>query len=183
MTVTKYKLNSAQYHLMAEIGIFNHDKRLELIEGEITEMSPIGFKHALCVSKLDRLLQRSLPVNLFIWVQNSIRLSDGSEPQPDLAILREAELIASEQRLPIASDILLVIEVADSTIDYDRDVKMPLYAKFGIPEAWLIDVNGEMLTRYTMPSSKGYKSVQILDKSESVVCLGIEMAIANFLGE
>jgi Uma2 family endonuclease len=182
MTVTKYKLNSAQYHLMAEIGVFNHDKRLELVEGEVIEMSPIGRNHCACVGSLTELFVTEFTGKAITWVQNSIRLDDGSEPQPDFALLKRRKDFY-RANLPTPSDILLIVEVAESTLSYDRDVKMPLYAKFGIPEAWLIDVNGETLTRYTDPGLEGYKSVQVLGKSESVACLGIEIAIAKILRE
>jgi Uma2 family endonuclease len=180
MTITKYKLNSSQYHLMAEIGVFNHDKRLELIEGEIIKMSPLGRNHCACVANLQECFHLNLGLKVIIWTQNSIRLDDNSEPQPDFALLKRRKDFY-QANLPTPSDILLIVEVADSTLNYDRNVKMPLCAKFGIPEAWLIDVNGETLTRYTDPGSEGYKSIQALDKSESVACLGIEIAIAKIL--
>jgi len=184
MTITKYKLNSAQYHLMAETGIFNHVKgdRVELIAGEITEMSPIGSKHCACVARLQKMFERALGENVIVWTQCSIKLSELSEPQPDLTLLRLKNNFYAEQ-LPNPSDILLIIEVADSTISYDRDVKIPIYAKFDIPEAWLVDVNRETLTRYTNPSPTGYKSTQIFDKNDFVTCMGTEIAIAIFLGE
>ncbi len=184
MTVAKYKLNSAQYHLMAEAGIFNHVKgdRVELIAGEIVEMSPLGRNHCACVGSLTELLVTKFAGKFTTWVQNSIRLDDGSEPQPDLVLLKRRKDFY-RANLPGPSDILLIIEVADSTISYDRNVKIPLYAKFGIPEAWLVDVNGETLTRYTNPSSTGYKSTQIFDKNDFVACMGIEIAIAEILGE
>jgi len=182
MTVAKYKLNSAQYHLMAEAGIFDHVQRVELIEGEIVEMSPIGRKHCACIASLQEYFHSNLGLQAIIWTQSAIRLSDQSEPQPDLVLLKRRKDFY-RANLPSPSDILLIIEVADSTISYDREVKMPLYAKFDIPEAWLVDVNGETLTRYNSPSSKGYKSTQIFDKSDFVACMGIEIAIANFLGE
>ena len=142
MTATKYKFTTQEYHLMSEVGIFAPEHRLELIKGEIVEMSPICRKHCACIAALNEILFTKFATKLNIWVQSSIRLDDGSEPQPDIALLRRRADFYRDS-LPSPADILLVIEVADSTISYDRDVKMPLYAEFGIVEAWLIDVNGK----------------------------------------
>jgi Uma2 family endonuclease len=116
-----------------------------------------------------------------IWGQSSIRLNDGSEPQPDLALLKLRDDFYAES-LPIPEDILLIIEVADSTISYDRDIKMPLYAEFGIPEAWLIDVNLKTLTRYANPNLRGYKNTENLDGNDTVSVLGVEIAVKDILG-
>jgi Uma2 family endonuclease len=180
---TTHKFNSQQYHLMAEAGVFMHipEPRIELIKGEIIQMSPIGRKHGACVARLDRLIQKLLANELFVWVQNSIRLDDGSEPQPDLALLKLRNDFYAE-RLPIPEDILLIIEVADSSIEYDRSVKMPLYAEFGIPEAWIIDVNAQILTRYTNPSARGYKISESLDRNDSVLVLGVEIDVNDIFG-
>ncbi len=181
MTIAKQKFNSQQYHLMAEAGVFNPESRIELIKGEIITMSPIGRKHGSCVARLDRLIQQLLANKVFVWVQNSILLDNGSEPQPDLTLLKLRDDFY-EERLPTPEDILLIIEVADSTIEYDRHTKMPLYAEFGIPEAWLIDVNAKTLTKYTNPSPKGYKSIESLDGNDVVLVLEIEIAIKDILG-
>jgi Uma2 family endonuclease len=135
-----HKFTTQQYHLMHEAGVFAEGDRLELINGEIKKMSPIGRKHATCVARLNTLFITRLLHKAIIWSQNPIRLDDNSEPQPDLAILKRREDFYADT-LPKPSDILLIIEVADSTIAYDRAVKMPLYAAAGIPEMWLFDVN------------------------------------------
>jgi Uma2 family endonuclease len=181
MTITKHKFNSQQYHLMAEAGVFDSESRIELIKGEIIQMSPIGKKHAVCVARLDRLLQRLLSNQAFIWVQSPVRLDNGSEPQPDLAILKLRDDFY-EERLPIPEDILLIIEVSDSTIDYDLNIKMPLYAEFDIPEAWLIDVNEKTVTRFAKPSSSGYKSTESLDGNDLLLLLGVEITVKEVLG-
>jgi Uma2 family endonuclease len=184
MTITKYKFNAQQYHLMAEAGVFSHiyDHCLELIKGEIIQMSPIGRKHAAAVARLDRLLQQLFSSQAIIWTQNSIKLDDGSEPQPDLALLKFRDDFYIE-RLPIPEDILLIIEVADSTISYDRDFKMPLYAEFGISEAWLIDVNDKILSKYTNPSPRGYKASESLDGNDMISVLGVEIAVKDIFGK
>ena len=130
------KFTTEQYHLMHEAGVFAEGDRLELINGEITEMSPIDRKHAVCVTRLNELFFSHLLGKVQIWSQNPILLNDGAEPQPDLAILKRREDFYANS-LPTPA-VLLIIEVADSTIAYDREVKMPLYAAAGIPEMWLL---------------------------------------------
>ncbi len=181
MTIAKHKFNSQQYHLMAEAGVFTPESRIELIKGEIITMSPIGRKHGSCVARLNQLLVQKFIGRFIIWGQSSIRLDNGSEPQPDLALLKLRDDFYIEG-LPTPEDILLIIEVADSTIDYDRHTKMPLYAEFDIPEAWLVDVNQENLTKYTNPSPKGYKNTESLDKNDLVIVLGVEIMVKDIFG-
>jgi Uma2 family endonuclease len=162
-----HKFTVQQYHLMYEAGVFTEGDRYELINGEIREMSPIGIKHAVCVAKTARLFQIKLGDRAFVWTQNPIILRNYSEPQPDLAILKwRNDFYASA--LPTPEDILLIIEVADSTIAYDRDVKMPLYAVNGIPEMWLFDVNQQIIEGYTQPSSSGYKRMQRYEQGDTL---------------
>jgi Uma2 family endonuclease len=181
MTFTTHKFSSEQYHLMAIAGVFSHNQRIELIKGEIIEMSPIGKKHAAYVAKLQYLLHENFANRSIIWTQNSIKLDNGSEPQPDLALLKLRDDFYIES-LPVPEDILLIIEVADSTLSYDRDIKMPLYAEFGILEAWLFDVNDKTLTRYTNPSQRGYKNTESLDGNDTVSVLGVEISVKEVLG-
>jgi Uma2 family endonuclease len=164
------KITIEQYYRMAEAGYFSPEQKIELIRGEIINMSPIGSKHGFCVARLDRLFQTLFADRVFVWVQNSIRLGNDSEPQPDLAILR-SDSDSDEERLPIPDDILLIIEVADSTINFDRDVKIPLYGSYGIIEAWLVDVNKKNLTRYTQPTKSGYSSNQVFNGNDSIIWL------------
>jgi len=168
---------------MAEAGVFAHipENCIELIKGEVIQMSPIGRKHGGCVARANQLLVDKFIRRFIIWTQNSIRLDNSSEPQPDLALLKLRDDFYTE-RLPIPEDILLIIEVADSSIDYDRTVKIPLSAEFGIPESWLIDVNEKILTRYTIPSVRGYKTSESLDRNDSVLVLGIEIAVRDIVG-
>ena len=162
-----HKFTVQQYHLMHEAGVFTEGDRYELINGEIREMSPIVIKHAVCVAKTARLFQIKLGDRAFVWTQNPIILRNYSEPQPDLAILKwRDDFYASA--LPTPEDILLIIEVADSTIAYDRDVKMPLYAVNGIPEMWLFDVNQQIIEGYTQPSSSGYKRMQRYEQGDTL---------------
>ena len=159
-----------QYQLMDEAGVFPQGDRLELINGEIIQMSPIGRKHVACIIRLTKLMEQKLGDRAMVSAQNSILLPDKSQPQPDLAILKYRDDFY-ENGLPIPEDILLIIEVADSSIDYDRDVKAPLYAAAGIPEMWLFDVNQKLITGYSQPSPSGYKQIQHYESGNSLAML------------
>src|ERR671938_544657 len=137
--VAKRCFSVDEYYRMGEAGILTEDDRVELIEGEIIEMSPIGSRHAACVNRLNTLLGRHLRQTAIVSVQNPIRLDAYSEPEPDVALLRpRADYYESGH--PTPADALLIVEVADTSADYDRIIKLPLYAKAGIPEAWLVDL-------------------------------------------
>ena len=132
------------YHRMAQAGIFGEDDRVELIDGEIVEMTPIGSRHAACVGKLTQILVGRCAGRAIVWIQNPVRLSGESEPQPDVALLRpRTDFYASEP--PGPPDVLLVIEVADTSLLYDRDFKAARYARGGIPEVWVVDLEGEQV--------------------------------------
>jgi len=168
-----------QYHLMHEAGVFTEGDRYELINGEIREMSPIGIKHAVCVTRLSTLFINCLINKAIIWSQNPIHLSNNSEPQPDIAILKWRDDFYAEA-LPTPDDILLIIEVADSTISYDRDVKMPLYAANGIPEMWLFDVNQQIIEGYSQPSASGYKRMQRYEQGDALSLLAFPDVTLNW---
>jgi Uma2 family endonuclease len=154
-----------EYHRMAEAGILREDDRVELIGGEIVEMSPIGGRHAACVREINHLLGRQLGDELRVDVQSPVRLSEDEEPQPDLAVIRTRAYAGS---LPIPEDVLLLIEVADTSLAYDRNVKLPLYARFRIPEVWLVDLNGGIIERHTEPSEAGYRLLRRAGRGESL---------------
>jgi Uma2 family endonuclease len=150
---------------MGEAGILREDERVELIEGDIVEMNPIGSRHAACVKVLTRMLGRGLGDELLLDVQNPIRLNGGLEPQPDLAVVRARdyrELLAGPE------DVLLVIEVSDTTLAYDRNVKLPLYARAGIGEAWIVDLPSEAIERHNDPAEDGYLRMERVGKGRSL---------------
>jgi Uma2 family endonuclease len=164
-TMPRYRFTIADYELMGQAGILNEDDRVELIDGEIIGMSPIGPRHALCVMVLTRLLARNAPDDLLIGVQNPVRLPGNSEPQPDLAVVRHGRY---GHALPTGTDVLLVIEVSDSTLAYDRDVKFPLYAAAGIPEAWLVDLATGRIERHTEPGTTGYRAIIRAERGDTI---------------
>lgn len=148
--IAKHCFTVAEYERMSEVGIFTEDDRVELISGEIVEMSPIGKRHVACVNRLTKLLVQAVGSSAIISVQNPIRLDDYSEPQPDVAVLKPRDDFY-EQALPTPRDVLLIIEVCDATLEYDRQIKLPLYARAGIPEVWLVNHTDEQIETYARP--------------------------------
>lgn len=153
------------YHRMAETGILNEDDRVELIEGEIVEMNPIGSRHAGCVIRLTHLLTRAVGERAIVSVQNPVQLGDRSEPQPDLLLLRPRPDFYAEAH-PGPADVLLLIEVADASTANDRNVKLPLYARAGIPEVWLIDLENEVVEVYRGPAADGFTEVARIPRGQ-----------------
>ncbi|MDW8214099.1 MAG: Uma2 family endonuclease [Roseiflexaceae bacterium] len=147
------------YARMREAGILTEDDRVELIEGAIYRMSPIGPLHMAIVNRLNRLLLPAAGDDAIVSVQNSVRLSDDTEVQPDIAVLRPHPG-DYEETLPRAQDVLLIIEVADTSLDYDRTVKLPLYAQAAIVEVWIIDARQQAVEQYTRPAEGQYTQVQ-----------------------
>jgi Uma2 family endonuclease len=148
-----------EYYRMAEAGILSADERVELIEGKIVAMAAIGTRHAACVDRLNYLLSQRIGGRAFVRVQNPVRLDAYSEPQPDIALLRpRADFYALAHPGPV--DVFLVVEVADSSVGFDREVKIPLYARAWISEAWLVDLIGGSVTSYRQPSAQGHQDLQ-----------------------
>ena len=153
-----------EYHRMAEVGIFMEDDPVELIAGEIVEKIPVTPRHVWCTNRLNHLLIPRLGDGLLASPRNPVRLSDDSEPEPDFAVIRDCPYEA----LPTPADVLLVIEVADTSQEYDRKVKLPLYAAAGIPEAWLIDLAAETVERHTDPGKGFYRLTTLALHGESL---------------
>lgn len=155
----RHKLDVDDYHRMAEAGIFGEENRIELIEGDLIDMAPIGQSHAAIVSGLNEALLKACSGRAIVWPQNPVRLNRLSEPQPDLAVLRRrADFYATGAR-PGPADTLLLVEVADSSLRFDRTVKLPLYARTGVPEFWLVDLRRRLLDAYRSPEGDGYREM------------------------
>ncbi|XHR85111.1 MAG: Uma2 family endonuclease [Gloeotrichia echinulata GP01] len=164
------KFTVEQYHKMVDSGILKADDRIELIWGEIIEMSPIGTKHAACVKCLNKLLSSKLRDRILIAIQDPVELNDNSEPQPDVALLKLRDDFY-ETAHPQPSDIFLLIEVADSTVKYDREVKIPLYAQANIIEVWLMDIYEQVVEVYQQPIATEYQHIQKFARGESLSIL------------
>jgi len=151
----RHRLTVADYYRMAEVGILDAEARVELIDGDIIDMAPPGSPHAATVHYLTEVFVRAVEGRATVLAQNPVRLSDFSEPQPDLALLRRREDFYRDHH-PRADDVLLIIEVAATSLRFDRKKKLPLYARHGIPEMWLVDVEGRRLSRYRAPQQGSY---------------------------
>jgi len=181
--VQRHRFTVEEYHRMGETGLLGEDDRVELIDGEVVQMSPIGARHFACVVNLTHMLMAACGDRCFVSVQNPVVLSERSETQPDLSLLRKRPDPAG--RLPEPEDVALVVEVSDTTLAYDRDTKLPRYAVAGIPEVWVVDLEGRRIEVYSGPSADGY-SVSVKSgpgeqaRSESVDELSV--AVDEVLG-
>jgi Uma2 family endonuclease len=179
-----YPITVEMFHVMAEHGAFAPDDRIELIDGEILEMSPIGSRHARVVDFLNDFLSRKLEHDFIIRVQSPIVVGDDSQPQPDIAVLRRRDDFYRDAH-PTGSDVALVIEVSDSTVAFDRSRKVPKYAAAGIPETWLIDLESDHVEVHFAPKESAYGMVKIYLRGEQAVSEtmnGITLPVADILG-
>lgn len=160
-----------EYRRMAEAGIFHEDDRVELIDGRVVEMTPIGEPHAACVRRLNNLLAERSRGRAIVDAQNPVHLDRWSLPQPDLTLLRPRPDFYRAH--PEPGDILLVIEVADTSLRYDREVKLPLYAGRGIPEAWVIDLSGDRIEVAREPGPEGYRRVEHVTRGAELEVAGL----------
>ncbi len=164
------------YHAMARAGILSEDDRVELIEGEIVVMSPVGSRHAACVDLLAEFLFGAVDRRASIRVQSPIRLDDATEPQPDVCVLVRRD-DAYSQSLPRPEDVLLAIEVSDTTRDYDRRVKARLYARHGIREFWLVDLGSRTVEACSAPGPDGYSERSVHDGDDRLRVPGVEIEL------
>lgn len=164
MAITRQHITVAEYEQMGTDGTYHEDDRVELIAGEIITMSPIGTRHMQCVNRLTQLVSRVLPDGLIASVQNPIRLSADTEPQPDLTVLYDRHYTTT----PTASDTLLLIEVADTTLAYDRGRKIPLYAAAGIPEVWIVNLAAQAIEQYTDPAGNRYRRIVTIQSDTTI---------------
>jgi len=150
-----HRLTVDDYYRMAEVGLLPPDARVELIEGGIVDMAPIGSRHAAAVDLLAERFMRAVAGAAIVRIQGPIRLGRSSEPQPDLAVLRlRTDRYANSH--PTAADVLLLVEVSDTTLQFDRDVKSALYARHSVPELWIVDLSHSELQIFREPQREGY---------------------------
>jgi Uma2 family endonuclease len=184
MSVQVAKFTVEQYERMIEAGVFPPEYRAELIDGEIIEMSPIGSRHAACVGRLTQMLSLLLQREAIVWVQNPIRLDDRSEPEPDICVLKPRADFYGES-LPTPADVLLVVEVSETTLDYDRRTKVPLYARAGVPEVWIVNLTGERIETYADAAGDVYQLKSDAGRGDEVRArsvAGLRLSVAEVLG-
>jgi Uma2 family endonuclease len=179
-----YRFTRAEYHKMVEAGILHEDSPVELIEGEILEMSPIGRRHRSCVDRVAAQFFDGLRGRAIVRVQSSVVLGEGAEPEPDVALLRpRADYYGDEDETP--EDVFLIVEVADTSEAYDRLTKAPMYARYGIPELWIVNLNRDQIVAYRDPKATGYATTQVYRRGESITPLAfpdLSIPVVNILG-
>ena len=174
-----------EYYAMAEAGILRPEERVELLAGEIIQMAPIGSKHAYCVTQFTEAFFEALGRRVILRAQNPIRLAPGNEPEPDIAILHRTEG-AYVSAHPGPGDVILIVEVADTSVGFDRRHKLPMYAMHGIPEVWLADINSRNIEAYDQPMAGGYARMRVFGAGETVspgAFPDLEIPIADVIPE
>ena len=182
-TVPRRKLSADEFQGMIRAGILCEGEHVELLNGELIQMAAISGSHANCVTRINNRITPRVAGRALVSVQSSLRLSNYSEPEPDIAVIRDRDYGDS---LPRADDVLLIIEVADTTLRYDRGVKLPLYAAEGIPEVWIADVRRKRLTVYRDPTFDGYRQVITLTRRATIAPLAfpdLELRWESVFGE
>jgi Uma2 family endonuclease len=174
----------SEYYRMYTTGILSEDERVELLKGEIIQMTPIGSQHAACVNRLNSLFASlATAQKAVVAVQNPLHLDDYSEPQTDLVLARfQPDYYATQH--PTPQDVLLLVEVCDTSEDYDRTVKLPLYALASIPEVWLVDLTRQHLEAYRQPSPQGYREMRWFgaqDRLAPGAFPEVEISLSQFL--
>lgn len=167
-----------QYHRLVEIDVLGEESRTELIDGLIYHMAPFTAPHIAAVNRLTRILARLGGDESWVSVQNALRLDDGSEPEPDVVVLRPG---TAEDRVPEAADALLVVEVAHTTEAFDRNVKVPRYAAASVPEVWLVLPGARAVDVFRRPGPGGYAEARRLTEDDVLNVLGGTVAVRDVL--
>lgn len=182
--VVKKRFTVAEYYRMAEAGILGPDDRVELIDGEIIQMSPIGARHAGRVSRAMALFVTALRERATIGPGNPVQLSDWTEPEPDIVVFKPRSDFY-ETKKATAADVLLVLEVSDTSLRYDLEIKLPYFALAGIPEVWIEDVNGDIVHVFREPSGDAYATSLEFRRGDSISPLAfpdIRFSISDLVG-
>ena len=182
VAATRRLFTREEYYRMAEVGILTCNERVELIQGEIIKMSPQGRRHRAFIDNLAHLLDQALAGGAIVSVQMPIVLFDDTEPEPDIQILRR-RAVPYKDREAYADDALLLIEVAESSLTYDRSTKLRLYAAAGIPEYWVVDCSAESIEVHRMPQADGYRDVARVAGPTATVALQAFPDVALALAE
>lgn len=167
----RYRFTADEFARMGQAGIFAAEARVELIDGDVLEMTPIGPPHAWIVDRLTEILVTRLAGKAHVRVQSPVRVDSRSQPQPDLVIARRSGSYAA--RHPEPRDVLLLIEVADSSLRYDRLEKVPRYGRAGIPETWLVDVEARAVTIHSGPGPDGYAQQQVRKRGDRLAATSV----------
>jgi Uma2 family endonuclease len=172
--IPRHRLTVDEYYRMAELGILAPDARVELIEGEIIDMTPQGSRHAAILSRLNERIVKAVGSSAIVRCQQPIRLGNRSEPEPDFAIVRSDPSYYARAH-PVASDVLLLIEVSHTSVKYDRYVKAPLYARHGIVEVWVIDIEAARVLIFRVPRDGNYADASSVDRPDALTPVALPL--------
>ena len=175
---TKHRFSVKEYYRMAETGVLRPDARVELLNGEIIDMSPIGPFHGGLVNRLIRIFTKNSKSRWTVSAQNPLRLDDHSEPEPDVMLLKPAPDDYTS-RHPQPDDVFLLIEVSDTTLDYDHEEKLPAYGRAGVAEVWIVNLNNMTIEVYREPHFTGYGSKTILRAGDTIAPLAFPDAAVD----
>lgn len=182
--VAELRLLTVQdYHRMVELGILAADERVELLEGQLFKMAAKGTAHSAAITRIERVLLRQLAGQVLLRLQDPVRLNNFSEPEPDIAIV-QIDPLDYEDHHPMPSEIFWLIEVADTTLKRDRELKAPSYSQSQIREYWILDVPERRLFVFRQPGLAGYGSEQILTERETIAPLAFpdcQIKVRDFL--
>ena len=181
---TRRRISVDEYYAMAEAGILARDERVELIDGEIITMAPIGDEHRASVDTGNYFLARLVGDRAIVSVQSHVRLDDHHQPEPDLMLLEWRENFYRYEP-PNPEDVLLLIEVSDTSLSYDRNVKLALYARFSIPEVWIANIPARVIETYTDPVDGQYAASRVYSPGETVspsAFSDVEIPVSQFIG-
>jgi Uma2 family endonuclease len=182
--VTRKLFTTDEYYRMAEVGILTPDDRVELIEGEIIRMSPIGTRHAACVNRGAELFMLKFHGKATVTVQNPAHLNQYNEPQPDILLLKHREDYYASKH-PSPEDTLLLLEVSDTTLGFDLNVKIPIYGATGIPEVWIADLRKNIIRAFRNPEAGQYETVMTFSADDALSVLAFPDVVfkaSDFIG-
>lgn len=182
-TIARKKFTTEEYHMLGDAGVIKPDERVELINGEIIEMSPVNAPHIACVNRLNMLFASKLSGQAIVSIQNPVVLDNYNEPQPDLVLFRHQDDFYAENKAT-SKDVILVIEVADTTLGYDRNVKSDLYAEAGISEFWIVNIQKNEIEKYTQPEDGRFQRLVTMKKEDTihVEALDFSVVVSNIVG-
>ena len=184
-TPTRTRITTNRYQMMVATGVLTKYDRIELIEGDMLDMAPIGTKHSAITSRLHELFVLAVSRSATVVSGGPVNLGEYSEPQPDLMLLKRRTDFYSG-KIPESADVLLLVEVSDSSLAFDQSVKLNLYARYGVSEYWVVDVEGSRVVTYLEPTAKGYVRKLEFAAADSVAPQafpGVKIAVREILGQ
>lgn len=172
-----------EYHKMIEIGILTEKDRVELINGEILIMSPIGSEHTACVKRINMVFNKTFGDKAIIGIQDPVTIRPNSEPEPDISVLKLKKDFYADKH-PSPNDVIFLVEVADSTLSFDKEIKLEIYAEGGIPEYWVVNLKKKMIEVHLNPVGKKYKNIDMFSAGETIKVrsLNVEFNVDDLLG-